>query len=216
MSGLWNDREIEDINRHFLVTTEKTGLTFPGKDIPESLLGARNFGKHPHTSLLPADLKIEKWKIQLLNRLKMAAASAGIFALACTLAAACHLFFLNRENLKLESEILKMGAEMREVKEMASSLNKIRKAEASKKKILDFMKEIAEKMPASAHVIELQIEDKCLIFKGEGPSHSVLSEAVQVFEGISILSEAKLERTRLRKRLNQDYLEFEVSAKWKD
>ncbi len=76
------------------------------------------------------------------------------------------------------------------------------------------MQELAERLPGSVRLKELQAEGKSIVFQGESPSHALLTEAMQVLDKMDGVKEAKLEHARLRKRLNQDFFEFEVTAQW--
>ena len=105
---------------------------------------------------------------------------------------------------------------MEEVKKTARSLNLIFEAGSSKEKSLELLKSLAQKLPSSVRLRELRVEGKDFLFKGESPSHGLLSETVEAFSGMKdFLEESKLGETRARKRLNEDYFEFEVVGKWK-
>jgi Tfp pilus assembly protein PilN len=217
LSGNWEEREVEEFRRQFSMPVERPDPYFlNGREIPSVLWGGRFWGALPYTSLLPSDQKIQKRKLQQIQLLREVVVAAGVLAAACILLGICHLQFLKWQKARLEREAHKLSSEVKGIREIASSLDKIRDAEFSKRRVLDLMKDLAERMPGSIKPTELQTDEAGIVFKGESSSHILLSQAVEVLEKMESLRETKLEHTKLRKRLNQDYFEFEVSSKWKE
>jgi hypothetical protein len=140
----------------------------------------------------------------------------SLFLASLTFFGAAHLFFLGQKAEKLEKELANLTPQVAEVREIARSLHQIEDARNSKERLLTFIKDIAEHVPASIRLKEFQAAGGDIVFQGESPSHMLLSETVQAFEKSQRIGGVKLEHTRLRKRLNQDYFEFEVTAKWKN
>ncbi len=187
-----------------------------GKYISSILSGAKARGTLPPISLLPNERKIQK-RIQRKNRLlKESLAAFGLFIICLALFNASHLFILKSKKALLENESKKIASAVAEVRQMRTSLDAVHEAERSKKRLLSLLREFARRIPSSIRLKELQIEGKNIVFQGESPSHALLTETVQVFEKMEGVKEAKLEHARLRKRLNQDFFDFEVSARWQD
>ncbi len=214
LSGEWGSEARSQIEAHFSCSLEKFEIPANGL-VPSSLYGASLFGKYPAASLLPKEEKLKKRKEEKEKLLRETLSSFGLFFGTLLLAFLVQLAFGTREINKISREISRLSRELREVKEIRASLELLSKSQASKEGLLEFLKTLAEKTPSSIRLKELRIEGKEFRFKGESPSHGVLSEAVETLSQMSFLEAAKLEETRLRKRLNEDYFEFEVGAKWK-
>jgi len=189
---------------------------FEGKYVSSALSGAKARGALPPISLLPNERKIQK-RGQRQNRLlKEGLAVFGLFIICFTLFSASHLFILKSKKAMLENESRKIAPAVAEVRQMSASLDAVHEAERSKERLLSLLREFARRVPSSIRLKELQIEGRSIVFQGESSSHALLTETVQVFEKIEGVKEAKLEHARLRKRLNQDFFDFEVTARWQD
>jgi hypothetical protein len=178
--------------------------------------GLRLFGQYPLTSLLPREEKLIRRAREKKRLLREAVTSLLLFLGILFFAFLSHLNGLEREGTKLERRLLEITPHVEEVKRTARSLNLISEAGSSKEKALGLLKSLAQKLPSSIRLRELRIEGEDFLFKGESPSHGLLSETVEAFSGMTdYLEESKLGETRARKRLNEDYFEFEVTGKWK-
>jgi|GEM_PF-1382695 len=214
LSGIWEKETEEEISRHFNLSSER--LNLEGKDgVPSSIHGASLFGKYPLTSLLPREEKLKKWTKERKSLVKGSFLGFLLFLGSLILASFLHLQGLTGEVGKLERKIQTLYPEVKETKEILSFLQVLESSQGSKEKLLVMLKELGTKIPPSIRLKEMRIEGKDFLFKGESPSHGYLSETVQVLEKLPMLEGAKLEQTRLRKRLNEDYFEFEVKARWK-
>ena len=207
--------EAEEISKVLEIPAESfKGEEYEGLGIPPSLLGAKNWSVNVPISLLPSERKYQKKVSQQNLQLKQVLAAFGLFIFCLLLMAAAHIFFLKMKKSMIQKESSRIEAEVFEVRRMKSSLSIVHEAERSKERLLLLMKELAVAAPTSVRLKELQIEDKGIIFQGESPSHSLLAETVQVFEKTNGVSEVKLEHARLRKRLNKEFVDFEVTARW--
>ncbi len=186
------------------------------KPILPALSGVKKRGGRPAISLLPNGRKLQKKTQQQNKLLKESLAAFGSFLVCFSLLAASHLFILKTKKSVLENESKRIALAVAEVRQMSGSLEAVHEAERSKQRLLSFLGELARRVPSSIRLKELQVEGKSIVFQGESPSHSLLTETVQALEKIEGLKEAKLEHARLRKRLNQDFFDFEVTAQWQN
>lgn len=214
-SGEWGEAEIVEIRKNFecpilyLPDTKRSN-----REAPSVLFGVLRWGKFPWVSLLPTS---EKIRIRILEHRKLiketvfaACLLFGVFFLAFN----SHLLFLKQKSARIDQLTAHNAPQLREIKKIASQLRRLDEAESSKEKIISLLKELALRMPSGIKLKDLQAESGGIQFSGESPSQSTLNETVQVFEGIKNLTAIKLEHTRLRKKLGQDYIEFEVNASW--
>ncbi len=215
LTGNWDSAEMEDLQKRLPLPAEKLpGIFSEGLQIPAVISGARFFRKYPFASLLPAALKIKKWHARQKNQLREAGAAFGIFLVMSFMLASAHTHFLKSRNRALESKVQRLIENVRGVRETARSLEGLRRAAHSKQKIIGFLSGLAEQVPGAVRLKEIQIEENEFVFRGESPSQIFLTQTVQVFESNPEISAVKLEHTRLRKRLSQEFFEFEVSGKW--
>ncbi len=207
--------EKEEIAKIFEIPVEIFEMEkMGGISITPVLSGAKRWGSHPVISLLPNGDKIRK-RAQNKNRLlKEILAAFGVLCVCFFLLAASHLLFLKHKKMLLVHEEKKLAPAVLELRQMTGSLAAIHEAHSSKERLLLLLGELAARLPGSVRLKELQVEGKSIVFQGESPSHALLTEAVQVLEKIEGVKEAKLEHARLRKRLNQDFFDFEVTAQW--
>jgi len=213
-----------DLSAHRLLKEITTTLEIPaeiyqretleGSMLPPALLGAKHWGKSPVISLLPSHEKLKKREQKKNRLLKEIFAAFGVMIFCFSFLAVSHLFFLKHKKMQLEKEILKQAAAVTEIRQITDSLDAIHEAENSKDRFLLLLQELAARLPGSVRLKELEVEGQSIVFQGESPSHALLAEAVQVLEKIEGIQEAKLEHARLRKRLNQDFFDFEVTAQW--
>ena len=159
-------------------------------------------------------MKIRRWQETQRAAVREAAAAFGVFLSVSLVFAFMHTHFLKNRNLAIEKNSRQLAGEARGVREMADSLAKIHRSARSKHRLLIFLNHLAEQVPGSIRLKEIQIEENSFVFRGESPSQVFLTQTVQVFEANREISEIKLEHTRLRKRLNREFFEFEVSGKW--
>ncbi len=187
-----------------------------GGEFQASVLGAGQWKEFPAASLLPKEVKLLKWTQNQSRRFKNFVSAAAIFSAVLVLSAVSHSFFLSRKNSAIEKEAQKLMPEASRLRLIAVSLNKIHQAENSKVRILQLFSDLAQGVSPSIRLKELQVNEKDIVLEGESPSHTLVSDTAQSFEKLKMLTGVKIEHTRMRKRLNQDYLEFEISAKWKE
>ena len=190
--------------------TEKLG----GTSVSSVLLGAKKWGAYPVISLLPSDEKIQKRMRNKDRLLKESIIALGLMLLCFSFFAVSHLIFSQHKKILLTQEVAKLAPAASEIHHITDSLAKIHAAKYSKEKILLLLQELSGRLPSSVRLKELQVEGGNIVFQGESPSHALLTETVQVLEKIEGVKEAKLEHARLRKRLNQDFFDFEVTAQW--
>ena len=182
--------------------------------IPAALSGAKKWGDSQAISLLPSERKLRD-RAKMRNRfLKESLATFGLFIVCFTVLVASHLLFLKSKKSLLEKGSRKLASTVLEVRRMTASLAASHEAQRSKERLLSLLRELSDRAPSSIRLKELQVEDKSIVFQGESPSHTLLTETVQAFEKVQGVQEVKLEHARLRKRLNQDFFDFEVSARW--
>ena len=187
---------------------------FDGSHLPATLSGARRWGAYPAISLLPSDRKLEVRSRRQKELIKGSLRAFGVFLACFTLLAGSHLMSLKHKKSALQKQSAKLAPEVAEARQIAASLAAIQEAERSRRGFLLLLKELAERVPPSVRLKELRMEGGNIVLQGESPSHAFLTETVQAFEGIKEVKDAKLEHARTRKRLNEDYFDFEVSAKW--
>lgn len=125
-----------------------------------------------------------------------------------------HLHLETLQIRKLETELHGLLPGVKATKEIQASLNLLNEAQASKEKLLELLKDSALKLPSQVTIKELSLGPKDFFFKGEGASHGLISETVDIFSHMQPIKEVKLGETRLRKKLNEEYFEFEVTGKW--
>lgn len=214
LSGDWEKEAEEEIAKHFGSPLERLKAKEGEDGLPASLYGSAYLGKYPLTSLLPTEEKLKKRQRERKKFLRDTAASLVLFLGCLVFASFLHLHGLTKEIRKLDQKLQTLTPQVRETKQILASLDLVSHSRASKEKLLVLLKELSAKAPSSIHLKELRIEGKDFLFKGESPSHAYLSETVQVFEKLPMLEGVKLEETRLRKRLNEDYFEFEIKGKW--
>lgn len=183
--------------------------------VPAVIAGVRERGGRAAISLLPSSQKIQnRLKIES-RRTKQAALMLGLFIFSCLIFHATHWMLLSHKKNLIMQESQKLSSSVLEVRKMRSDLDAIKNAQRSKVRLLIFLKSLADRVPAAVRMKEMQIDDPSIVVQGESPSHAVLTQAVQEMEKMDGLQEVKLEHARLRKKLNQDYFEFEITARWK-
>lgn len=186
-------------------TAEKRNILGGTAELPESV---------PASLLTPELKKARHLKIKARNWKRLAAAFS--FFLAAGILSACfHLVFLESKQNRIKAEAGRLSNESGEIIQISKKLGKVREAQASKEKTLELLKSLASGLPAGIRFQEIQTDDSGLVLRAESPNHGLSTETVQILEKNTLLSTVRLEHTRLRKRLNQDLIEFEVSAKWK-
>jgi hypothetical protein len=216
-SGAWEDELVSLASRYFNPPLERLETSsYNGARLPSALYAARLFEKYPSTSLLPREEKRAR-RLRQKNKLyREAALSFLIFAGVLSLGVLSHLNLQERQIQKTGKKISQIAPRVEDVKKMSRSLAVIAEARASKENTLELLALLAQKLPASIRLRELRREGADFLFKGESPSHALLSETMEVFSGMTqFFEETKLSETRARKRLNEDYFEFEVTGKWK-
>jgi Tfp pilus assembly protein PilN len=184
--------------------------------IPTVFSGAKLWGTDKTISLLTNEQKIEKRnqkQRKLLNEILMA---FGAFLVSFSLLIGSHLFLLDQKRILLEKKNQKILSDVMQVRRMTEFLALLHRAQASKQRLLGLLKNMAERVPGSIRLRELQLGSNSITFRGESQSHAFLTETVQVFEKMEGVKDVKLEYARLRKRLNEDFFDFEVTARWLD
>lgn len=184
-------------------------------ELPLCSLGLKHWQSFPAASLLPKELKIQKWVQARRRRIKDFFTAASLFLASLVLFASAHSFSLDMKSKALEKKAETLRPQTVHLNKILSSLQKIRQAEVSKMRALQLFAGLAREVSPSIRLKELQAGENGILFRGESPSHTLVSDTARVFEGMETLKDAKMERTQVRKRLNQDYLEFEMTAKWK-
>lgn len=215
LSGDWEKEAEEEVAKHFGSPLERLKAKEGEDGLPPSLYGSAYLGKYPLTSLLPREEKLKKWQRERKKFLRDTAVSLLLFLGSLVFASLLHLHGLTRETGKLDQKLQTLTPQVKETKQILASLDLLSHSNASKEKLLLLLKELSAKIPSAIRLKELRIEGKDFLFKGESPSHAYLSETVQIFEKLPMLEGVKLEETRLRKRLNEDYFEFEIKGKWR-
>lgn len=216
LSGEWEKDSEEEISKHFRSPFERLKPEGVGEDgIALSFYGSVHLGKYPLVSLLTREEKIKKWTKERKRLIRDTLASFLLFLSSLFLLSYLHLQGLEREASALDQKLQSLMPQVRETKSILASLEILSHSHASKEKLLLLLKELSQKIPSSVRLKELRIEAKDFLFKGESPSHAYLSETVQVLEKLPMLEGVRLEETRLRKRLNEDYFEFEIKGKWR-
>ncbi len=207
-----NDIQGREIGGYFQAPTENF---LPGTFSPV-LLGAARHGQGPLASLLPAAQKVSKWVKKQKTLLRNSSAAFLLFTASFGLVLTAHLAFLNAKESKLARQNHKLAPEALKIKEMARTLQKIEEARSSKQRPLDLLKELAQNSSPSISFREFQSDEGTVVIRGESSSNLVLNQTVEMIERTPFLKDARLEHTRSRKRLNQDFFEFEITAGWKE
>lgn len=211
LTGLWTDETQNELSRHFNCPIEKVGK---GAEIPAWAEGALSFGTHSYLSLLPEAEKIRKRNQEKKKLLLQAFGSFTLFFAGLVLSFLVHLHVESHHIKKLEAELIQLLPGVKAAKEIQASLNLLNEAQDSKEKLLRLLRDLALKIPTHVKVKEISIGPKDFFFKGEASSHGFISETVDILSQCQSLKEVKLEQTRLRKKLNEEYFEFEVTGKW--
>lgn len=209
--------DADEILRTFGIPVERLEPEFfDGVPVSFVLSAAKKWGSNPVISLLPTEQKLRKRVRNRQRLLTSAVAAFGAFLVCFSLLAASHLVFLAHKKSLLEKENAKLAPAVLELRQISLSLQAAKKAEYSKRRLLSFVRELAERVPASVRLKEFQMEGNSIVFQAESPSHGLLTETVQILEKMEGVREVKLEHARLRKRLNHDFFDFEVTARWQD
>ena len=182
---------------------------------PASVSGLKFWGKFPCASLLPKELKIIKWRKNQKERFRGFVLGLLFLVAALVLFGTSHLMVVEHRAATIDRETQKILPEVNHLRRVSASLNKIKRGDDSKVRVLRLFAELAQRISPSIRLKELQADEKDIIFQGESPSHTFVSDTAQEIEKMEGVREVKIEHTRMRKRLNQDYLEFEITAKWK-
>lgn len=185
------------------------------RELPISTLGARHWKNFPIASLLPKEQKLQKWTRSRKDRIKHFITANIVFIATLFLFGTTHLFFMQNKNSALARQVDNLMPEVIQLKKISVKLQKVHQAEESKRRVLGLFSEAAREVSPAIRLVELQINEKDIVFRGESPSHTLVSDTAQNCEKIKLIQDVKIEHTRMRKRLNQDFLEFEITAKWK-
>lgn len=184
-------------------------------EIPASLRGAALLEKHGPLSLLPNAEKVKKWiRIKKKQAREIIALFSGCL-IGLALALGIHQGLVKMQLEKISREIQELAPQAQQLKEMTGMLALLHEFQSSKEGLLDFLAAVSSGMPSSVKLRELGIEGKNFYFKGETSLHGAIPETVQLFEKSGKVQGARLENTKLRKRLGEDYFEYEVSGQWK-
>ncbi len=188
-------------------------IYFANKPISPTLSGARYWGTAPLISLLPSEKKIQKWAREQKKMFREWLLSLMLLLFTFSFMGVCHITLLKQKTASLEKEISDLGPKTVKIKQIQDSLETLSQAEDSKERVLDFVKELSEGLSTDIRLKELQM-DHDIVFRGDSPTYNQITETIKTFEESPLLKEVKLEHTRSRKRLTQDFFEFEISAKW--
>ncbi|MBI3317260.1 MAG: hypothetical protein HYZ85_04580 [Candidatus Omnitrophica bacterium] len=210
--GQWDKASLEGVTRHFSIPIEK--LPVSDESIPAVLYGAKFMDRHAPLSLLPHAEKLLKKQRTVKRTFRELILTGLAVFFAFILAFSLKAYSENVRLSQMESEILRLKPEIEKLKEIRSRVQLIETSQNSKANVLEFLKSMAEKISPKVVLRKLEIKGADFLFKGECPSHQILSETVKTMEEIEGLHEIKLERTGLRKRLNEDYFDFEITGKW--
>jgi len=215
LTGEWGQEVVSAIRAHFAVPLEKIRMGGELVGCSTPLYGAQHYGQYPLVSLLPRQKKIEK-QLQERKRTWIETGIAfGCLVSVMFMAFSVHTMWEGHQLRKLEAKIEALAPIVSKVRKIKADLMMIQESQQSKEQILQLLQDLSFKIPSGIQLTEMRVDAGEFVFQGHSPTHGVLSETVRVLEGIEALQDVKLERTRLRKRLNQDYFEFEVMAKWK-
>lgn len=215
LAGSWNEEVQAHLKGHFNSPVEKLERSSNGEsNIPNAVAGANLLGRYPHLSLLPQEEKIRNKKEEKKKLRIQTFGCFSLFFLSLVLAFLVHVNLKAFQIKKLDREFSQILPRVKETKDIVQSLGRIRQAQNSKEKTLSFLKDLTSKVPSQVSLKELSIDQNEFFFKGESPSHGSLSETVEVLSQINPLEEVRLQETRLRKRMDEEYFEFEVRGKW--
>jgi hypothetical protein len=215
LSGLWDPNVEAEINKYFLISSERLSVPEAG-NMQLPLFAALDFDKRRVLSLLPNQQKIKRWKKQRDKLYRETALAAACLVSVLIAAFGVHTGIQQAKLHDLDKQISGFVPAVKGIQEMVSELNKLRETTSSKGQILEFLKELNIKAPSALHFGEMRIEGDDFYFKAESSSHAAITEMVQVFEKMGFVQNARLENTRLRKKLNEDFYEFEIVGKWKN
>lgn len=215
LAGVWSANHSEEVLDHFHLPLEKIQIPQVFRPPGPVFYGATFFCEHAVISLLPKEEKIQRWWKGRYKKIRHVFVLWGFFFSAVTLAFCFQLLHRDASLQKITGELRQKETEAQKIQAIKDSLEKAREAQSSKDRVLRFLKAMATRMPVGIRFKNLEIERQGFRFEGEAATHASISETVQVLNDLAEIKDAKLERTNLRKRLNEDYFEFEVSGLWK-
>lgn len=178
-----------------------------------NLNDAASFDTAKTVSLLPHTEKVLKWQKNLKRQIRKTGISAVVFTASIIFFLNMHLGFLSRNQKAVEHKVFLIQEEVKDLKKMTRALNEIYRAEGSKKIKMNLLKDLARSIPKEIQLNELQLDHE-IVFRGQSPSHAQVSMVVEEMQKMKMLTGVKLEHSRFRKKIGQEYVEFELSAKW--
>lgn len=212
LSGDWETAWQNAIRRHFLLPV--TQWETKG-DLPAVIAGANRCAQFKVASLLPSSKKIEKVYGQRKRDLSRLFLAGAIFIFAIVFSFGIFALKQVWDSKREEGRLKALRLETVSVRKIETSLQQWSEAQASKVRWLDFLKSLNAKMPAGIKVQELEIENQGFLFRAESSTHAQIGDCLQSLSGLPEVARVQMTHTRLRRRLNQDFFEFEVTGNWK-
>lgn len=185
----------------------ETGATF--------LMGVKQRKNFGLMNLLPADLKIIRQEKKYSSLLRQCWIALSCFMAACLLAAIIHIQFLRYDYTSFHSKAGILASQVRKTKTQYLKIQHIEVSQQNKARVLALIYDLSEHIPSSVRLRKIAGDKKGISLEGNAPTQSLLADTIKRLELSKTLTGLKLEHTRVRKKFNENYLEFEVSALWK-
>lgn len=204
-----------DLKKFFSVPADSLKTRVDEK-VPAVFEGASYWGRFETASLLPKKEKILRRRGFLRSCLREISLSVLLFAAAAAFGFSLELQKTNSRIQEAERTIQAARPVYLEARRKTEAARELLRNQDDKARILDVLRHSAAVFPSDVIVREMRFEKDALIIEGESRAHASLMEAVSALEKGGLIRTPKLGASRLRKRNNNDYLEFEVSGKWTD
>lgn len=183
--------------------------------IETSLFGVATKSHAFALSLLPKEKKIKKWQKSRVKLLTSTGILLLLFVLMMVGVFELQSLKLRRAVEKTQSKIAAIQPEIREVNQMLEDIEKRQRTSQRNAELLELLTYLSLEIPDVITLREFRLDQGMLLLKGESPAYAYLTDVVGILENSKILSEVSLEHSRIRKRLSEDFFEFEVSGQWK-
>ena len=167
-------------------------------------------------SLLPKESKKEKDQ-QQFKRSMIRILLIGLCGLFLINAA----FFLEMRGLNRKIEIVEkrtadLKEEVKAAKQSHKNMEELNAIRTIKAKILNLILLLGTGQPADFTIKKIAADKNEVTIQGETSRHSSISKIMDTLSRDEMIKKTSLEQSKMRKRLNREYLEFKITAEFTD
>lgn len=121
-------------------------------------------------------------------------------------------YHLEQQSIQLSKALKTSHDEISEAKQFFQKLNHLDKTRRARGQILELILLLGEKEGLDLVLQKLAVRTNEVLIEAETAQHSIISYLVDSLSALEFVKAAKLEHTKMQKKLNQDYLQFKIGV----